>query len=54
VACCKNEHSFLEQQINIKFCVKLGKNATDTCAMLSKAYGGEAMKSQVFLNGINC
>jgi hypothetical protein len=35
---------FLDQRINIKFCVKLGKNASDTCAMLSDAYGGEAMK----------
>jgi hypothetical protein len=35
---------FLEQRTNIKFCVKLGKNASDTCAMLSEAYGGEAMK----------
>jgi len=26
---------FLEQGINIKFCMKLGKNASDTCAMLS-------------------
>jgi len=24
--------------------VKLGKNAGNTCAILSKAYGGEAMK----------
>jgi hypothetical protein len=24
--------------------VKLGKNASDTCAMLSKVYGGEATK----------
>jgi uncharacterized metal-binding protein len=40
---------FLEQQINIKFCIKLGKNASDICAMLSKAYGGEAVKkSNVF------
>jgi hypothetical protein len=40
---------FLEQRINIKFCVKLGKNASDTCAVLSKAFGGEAMKkSSVF------
>jgi hypothetical protein len=35
---------FLEQQSSIKFCVKLGKNASDTCAMLSKAYGGQATK----------
>jgi hypothetical protein len=40
---------FLEQHTNIKFCVKLGKNASDTCAVLSKTYGGEAMKeSRVF------
>jgi hypothetical protein len=33
--------------------VKLQKNESDTCAILSEAYGGEAMKSQVFLSGIN-
>jgi len=33
--------------------VKLGKNASDTCVVLSEAYGGEALKSQVFLSGIN-
>jgi hypothetical protein len=39
-----------EQQINIKFCVKLGKKASDTCAMHSEAYGGEAVKkSSVFM-----
>jgi hypothetical protein len=35
---------FLEQQININYFVKWGKNASDTCAMVSEAYGGEAMK----------
>jgi hypothetical protein len=40
---------FLEQQISIKFCVKLGRNASDTCGMLSGACGEEAMKmSSVF------
>jgi hypothetical protein len=40
---------FLEQPINIQHCVKLGKNASDTCAMLSKAYEGEdTKKSSVF------
>jgi hypothetical protein len=40
---------FLDQRINIKFCMKLGKSARDTCAMLSEAYGGEAMiNSNVF------
>jgi hypothetical protein len=36
---------FLEQQINITFCVKLGKNSSYTYTMLSKAYGEEAMKN---------
>jgi hypothetical protein len=32
-----------------KFCVKLGKKANDTCAVLSKTYGGETVeKSNVF------
>jgi hypothetical protein len=35
---------FLEQRTNIKFYVKLGNNATDTCTILSDAYGEEAMK----------
>jgi hypothetical protein len=43
---------FLEGRINI-FCVKLGKIAGDTCAMFSEVYGGETMKSQVFLCAIN-
>jgi hypothetical protein len=42
---------FLEQQINIKFFVKLGKNASYTCALHSEAFGG--WKSHVFLIGIN-
>jgi hypothetical protein len=34
--------------------VKLGRIASDTCVMLSKAYGGEAVKElKVFLNDIN-
>jgi hypothetical protein len=40
---------FLEQRVNVKFPVKLENNASDTCAMLSEVYGGEAMKeSSVF------
>jgi hypothetical protein len=34
----------LEQRVNIKFCVVLGKNASDTFVMLSEAYSGEALK----------
>jgi hypothetical protein len=34
--------------INIKFCVKLGKNASDICAVLSESYGAEAMKTSSF------
>jgi hypothetical protein len=30
--------------------VKLGKNASDTCAMLSEAYGGQAIK----MSSVSC
>jgi len=39
----------LEQWINIKFCVKIGKSANETLALLTVAYGEYAMKkSSVF------
>jgi hypothetical protein len=39
----------LEQRINIKFCAKLGKSASETLQMLTEAYGADAMnKSSVF------
>ena len=39
----------LEQRINIKFCVKIGKSASETLALLTVAYGECAMKkSSVF------
>jgi len=45
----KMSDRFLEQRINIKFCVKLGRNASDTCEMLFEACWGEGMKkSRVF------
>jgi hypothetical protein len=31
--------------MNVKFCVKLGKNESYTCARLSKACGEESMKN---------
>jgi transposase len=34
----------LEQRINIKFCAKLGKSASETLQMLTEAYGTDAMK----------
>jgi hypothetical protein len=38
----------LEQQINTKFCVKIGKSASETLALLTMAYGEYAMmKSSV-------
>jgi hypothetical protein len=40
---------YLEQRINSKFYVQLGKNASDTCEMHSETYVGEDMKkSNVF------
>jgi len=39
----------LEQQINITFCVKIGKSGSETLALLTVAYGEYAMKkSSVF------
>jgi hypothetical protein len=35
---------FLGQGINIKFCVKLVKDASDTCTKILEAYGGEVME----------
>jgi hypothetical protein len=43
----RKSDKFLEKRINIKFFVKSGKNASDTCAVLSGAYGGEAVESLV-------
>jgi hypothetical protein len=44
----KMSDQIFEQRINIKFCVKLREKATDTCAVLSEAYGGETLiKSSV-------
>jgi hypothetical protein len=38
----------LEQWINIKFCVNIGKNVSETLALLTVAYGEQAMKKQSF------
>ena len=39
----------LEQRINITFCVKIGKSASETLAILTVAYGEYAMKkSSIF------
>jgi hypothetical protein len=34
----------LEQRINTKFCVKIGKSTSETLALLTVAYGEYAMK----------
>jgi hypothetical protein len=38
----------MEQRITIKFCVKTGKSASETLALLTLAHGGYALKK---LNG---
>jgi len=39
----------VEQGVNVKFCVKLGKSATETCDLLKKVYGDECIsRTQVF------
>ena len=39
----RQRHSAMEQQVNIKFCYKLGKTATETHEMLVQVYGIEAV-----------
>jgi len=39
----------VEQCVNVKFCVKLGKSATETYDLLKKVYGDECLsRIQVF------
>ena len=39
----------LEERYAIKFCIKLGKNATKTCGMLQTAFGASCMnRASVF------
>jgi hypothetical protein len=42
--CCYKNGRRFEQRVNIKFCVKLGKTATETLQLLRDAYGDEALK----------
>ena len=38
-----------ERRVNVKFCVKLGKSATETYHLLKKFYGDECLsRTQVF------
>ena len=39
----------VEQHVNVKFCVKLGKSTTETYSLLKKVYGDECLcRTQVF------
>ena len=39
----------VEQCVNVKFCVKLGKSATETYDLLKKVYGNEFLsRTQIF------
>ncbi|KAJ8954151.1 hypothetical protein NQ318_005745 [Aromia moschata] len=40
----------MEQRVNLKFLVKLGKNYTEAYAMLKEVYGNECLsRTQVFV-----
>lgn len=45
---CGRMDVHLEQRVNIKFCVKLGKTATQTYELLRGAYGNETSRVRVF------
>jgi hypothetical protein len=42
----------LEQRINIMFCVKIGKDASEMLSLLTLGYGEYAVKKLSVLNGI--
>lgn len=42
----------LEQRMNIKFCMKTGKSASDMLALLTLTYGECIMKKLSFFNSI--
>jgi hypothetical protein len=43
----------IEQRVCIKFCVKLGKSATETLDMIREAFGEHSLSGTVVLNGIH-
>jgi hypothetical protein len=43
----------IEQCVYIKFCVKLGKSATETLQMLHEAFGEHSISRTAVLNGIH-
>jgi hypothetical protein len=43
----KKRDKKLEQRKNIKFCVKIGKSASETLALLTVAYGEYAVKKSI-------
>jgi len=49
----KMSDRFLEQQIDITFCVKLGKNESDTCTLLSEAYEEKVWMYASVLSSMN-
>jgi transposase len=44
----------LEQWINIKFHVKLGKKGSEICQMLQQAYGEDALKWSTIFKWVQC
>ncbi|KAJ8943442.1 hypothetical protein NQ318_015722 [Aromia moschata] len=38
----------MEQRVNLKFLVKLGKTFTEACAMLKEVYGNECLSRTQF------
>jgi transposase len=44
----------LEQWVNMKFLVKLGKSGPEICQMLQQAYGEDALKKSTVLKWVQC
>jgi hypothetical protein len=47
IVCGKTSDKNLEQRINIKYFVKIGKSASETLALLTVAYGEYAIKKAI-------
>jgi len=43
----------MEQRLELKFCFKAGKSATETLQMVNAAYGDQALSVRMFSDGMS-
>jgi aromatic ring-cleaving dioxygenase len=47
-------HQQLEQRINMKLLLKLGKSGPKICQMLQQAYGEDTLKKSIVFKWVQC